>query len=401
MAPSVHRSAALKDLPPSQGSHENDPGLSFIQFAVGKRNAAGLRKKSGGSGRITRMRFLFAMLAISSLLPAAQLEVNSANELKAALVKIRPGDILKIGPGTYPGGNSVRGINNLTVEALDPNAAPLFEGGGNAWQFSRCEGLQLRQLHARGQTGNGFNIDDGEKLDQPVGGVVLDSLRVEDVGPKGNFDGIKCSGLKGLRIVNCEVSGWGGQAIDLVGCSDAVITGCRISGKEGYSQHTGPQFKGGCRNIVIEKCILKDAGERSIQAGGSTGADFFRPPGAKFEAKDIIIRDNVIEGGVCACAFTGVDGAEFSGNTILRPGKLIFRVLQETRGEGVAACRNVKIAGNTINFRREQIASEFNIGEGNAPETFVIERNRWLAEDRPLSSRPKLPVREIGGVYGE
>ena len=118
---------------------------------------------------------------------------------------------------------------------------------------------------------------------------------------------------------------------------------------------------------MIEKCVLKDAGERPIKAGRSTG----------------------------------VDGAEFSGNTILRPGKWIFRVLQETRGEGVAACRNGRIAGNRITFLREQIASEFNIGEGTAPETFVIERNRWLAEDRPQSSRPKLPVREIGGVYGK
>src|SRR5436190_1322696 len=82
-----------------------------------------------------------------------------------------------------------------------------------------------------------------------------------------------------------EISGWGGQAIDFVGCWDSIISACKITGKKGFSQHTGPQFKGGCRNITIEKCVLKDVGERPIHAGGSTGLDYFRPHGAKYEAK--------------------------------------------------------------------------------------------------------------------
>lgn len=345
------------------------------------------------------MRFLLLLPLISSGL-AATIEVKTPDELKAAIGKLKAGDVLKIGPGEYPGGNSVSGLEKLTVEALDPKSPPLFKGGTNAWQFSRCTGLKLRHLHCRGQSGNGFNIDDGGKLDQPVRGVVLEDLRVEDVGPKGNFDGIKCSGLQDLRIERCEISGWGGQAIDFVGCSDAVIRECKITGKEGFSQHTGPQFKGGSRNVTIEKCVFKNAGERPIHAGGSTGLDYFRPPGAKYEAKDIIIRGNTIEGGTCACAFTGVDGAEFSGNTILYPDKWIFRILQETRVEGFAPCRNVKVTGNTITFRRAQVGTEINIGDGTSPETFSFEKNHWFAEDKPAASKPKLPVEEKDGMYG-
>ncbi|WP_265594820.1 right-handed parallel beta-helix repeat-containing protein [Haloferula sp. BvORR071] len=350
--------------------------------------------------RMVRMRLFLPLLFIAPL-AAETVVVKNPSELSAAIGKLKDGDTLKIGPGEYPGGNSVGGVANLTVEALDPKSPPLFKGGSNAWQFSRCQGLKLRYLHCRGQTGNGFNIDDGGKREEPVKGVVIEDLRVEDIGPQGNFDGIKCSGLQDLRIERCEISGWGGQAIDFVGCSESVITGCRISGKEGFSQHTGPQFKGGCSKVIIEMCTFKDAGERPIQVGGSTGLDYFRPPGAKYEAKDIIVRGNTIEGGMCACAFTGVDGAEFSNNTILRPEKWIFRVLQETRVEGFAPCRNVKVMNNKITFRREQVGTELNISEGTAPETFVFEGNRWLAEDRPQASKPKLPVEEKGGVYGE
>ena len=179
--------------------------------------------------------------------------------IAAAIRSLKDGDVLKINPGTYPAGHSINGIANLTVEGADPENRPIIEGG-----------------------------------------------KAEDIGPNGNFDGIKCSGLKDLVIRNCEISGWGGQAIDFVGCSDALITGCIITGKPGFFQHTGSQFKGGSENVTVEKCRFINAGERPVQAGGSTGKAFFRPPGANYEARSIFIRYNVFEGGVCAVAFTGV-----------------------------------------------------------------------------------------------
>lgn len=346
------------------------------------------------------MRALMLLCLIPSL-PAATVEVKSPAELKAALGKLAKGDVLKIAAGEYPGGHHVAGIDDLTVEGLDAKSPPHFKGGKQAWHFSRCAGLKLRHLKCSGQSANGINIDDGSKREEPVKGVVLEGLEVSDTGPVGNFDAIKCSGLQDLQIKNCSISGWGGQAIDFVGCSDALIEGCTITGKEGYSQHTGPQFKGGSRNITITKCLLKNAGERPIQAGGSTGLDYFRPPGVKYEAKDIFIRGNTIEGGMCATAFTGVDGAEFTDNVIVNPAKWIFRVLQETKVEGFAPCRNVKIEGNRISFLREQIGTEINVSEGTQPETFRFANNRWMATDRPDRSKPKLPVEETGGEYGK
>lgn len=178
---------------------------------------------------------------------------------------LKDGDVLRIGYGTFPGGHSISGIANLTVEGTDPKNRPVFEGGKEAFHFSRTPGLKLRNIIVRGQTGNGINIDDGGLLDQPVENILIENVKVEDIGPNGNFDGIKCSGLKKLEIRNCEITGWGGQAIDFVGCRDALITGCTITGKPGFSQNTGLQFKGGSENITIEKCKLLNAGERPIK----------------------------------------------------------------------------------------------------------------------------------------
>lgn len=346
------------------------------------------------------MRALLFLLAAGPLTAAVH-EVGSPAELPAAIGRLAAGDTLRIGPGDYPGGHRVANVSGLTVEAADPEHPPHFRGGKQAWHFSRCPGLTVRHLRISGQSANGLNLDDGGNRDAPVVGVRIEDVEVSEIGPNGNFDGIKCSGLDDLLIRGCRIAGWGGQAIDLVGCHRVKIEGCSFTGKPGFSQHTGPQFKGGCEDVVIENCRFKDAGQRPVHAGGSTGRDFFRPADANYEARRITIRGNTIEGGMCAAAFTGVDGATFTGNTVRHPAKWIFRILQETRTEGFVPCRNVVISANSFVFSRAEVRDEINIGPGTAPETFRFEGNRWLADDRPETSKPTLPVPETGGTYGE
>jgi len=347
------------------------------------------------------MRTLVALFFLfATSLTAADHTVRSPGELRAALPNLAEGDRLLIGPGDYPGGHHLEGIAKLTITALDPENPPVFVGGSNAWHFSRCPGLTVTHLHTRGQTGNGFNLDDGGDREKPVEGITLANLEIREVGPEGNHDGIKCSGLVNLTIRDCLIEGWGGQGIDFVGCQRSLITGCRFVGKEGFSASAGVQLKGGSSEVTVEKCHFVNAGERPLNLGGSTGPEYFRPAGAEYEAAKLVARGNLIEGGACAVAFVGVDGAEFIDNTILYPERWIFRILQETTEPGFAPCRNVRVTGNRVVFRRSQLRSDVNIGGNTAPETFVFEGNRWFAEDRPEASRPQLPVEEKGGVYG-
>lgn len=345
------------------------------------------------------MRALFFLLAVT-LAAADEIIVRDADSLRAALRDLKPATTLQIAPGDYPGGHHVSGIEKLTLEALEPKNPPHFKGGANAWHFSRCNDLTLRNLRLSGQTANGLNLDDGGDLANPVTGITIERVEISDIGPKGNHDGIKCSGLDKLTIRDCTITGWGGQGIDFVGCHHSLITGCRFTGKDGFTASAAVQLKGGTSDVMVEKCHFTNAGERPLNIGGSTGMPYFRPQGATHEAARITARDNIIEGSLCAAAFVGVDGAEFSGNTILFPTKWIFRILQETKEPGFAPCRNVLLKDNRIVFRRSQVQIEVNIGDGTAPETFRFENNRWFAEDKPQSSKPRLPVEEKNGVHG-
>ena len=325
--------------------------------------------------------------------------VHNDAELRTALTNLKSSSTLKIAPGEYSGGFSVRGIDGLTVEAADPQQPPTFTGGGNAWHFSACSHLTVRHLIFKGQTGNGVNIDDGG-LDQPATDITLEKLNISDIGPKGNHDGIKLSGLDRFTVTECAITGWGGQGIDMVGCHHGLVKKCRFEGKDGFTASAGVQTKGGTADVVIEECQFKEAGERPLNIGGSTGLNYFRPKDATYEAARIIARRNRIEGSLCAAAFVGVDGGEFTDNTILYPKKWVFRILQETNAERFVPCRNVKVQGNRIAFRRAQVQIDCNVGGGTAADTFEFRGNHWFAQDRPDRSKPSLPVKETDGHYG-
>lgn len=326
--------------------------------------------------------------------------VHSSDELRAALSSATSETTIRVAPGSYGHGYQISNVDRLTIEGQNPDSPPIFSGGQAGLICSNCDHLVLRNLEFRGQSGNGLNIDDGGRRDRPVNETLIENVKVFDIGPKGNHDGIKCSGVDHLAIRKCTISGWGGQAIDLVGCHDSVISQCHLIGKPGFEAVSGIQTKGGSSGIVIEECHFEQAGMRPMNIGGSTGLPFFRPVDAKYEAKDIVVRRCHIEGSSCAVAFASVDGAEFSNNVIEYPTKWVFRILQENVEPGFATCGNVVIKDNHITFRRSEVRDEVNIGGGTRPETFQFIGNQWHATDQPDRSQPQLPVKELKGRYG-
>jgi hypothetical protein len=350
---------------------------------------------------------VIALMIFCALGPAgSEVVVRDDAQLRAAIAGLKPGAVIRIAAGTYQPGISLRDVHGtaeepVLIEALDAAHPPVFEGGGQAWHLSDLSHVTLRGLACKGQRHNGINIDDGGDFDTPSHHVTLDHVRVEDTGPRGNFDAIKCSGVERLRILDCRISGWGGQAIDLVGCHHVEIARCVITGKPGFSQNTGPQFKGGTSDVRMHHCRLVNAGERPIQVGGSTGLDYFRPKEADFEARRIRIEDNFISGGTCAVAFTGAVDCSFTRNTVQDPAKWVLRVLQESRGERFLRCGDNRFSRNLIVFERSKVRGVVNVGPETRAETFIFEGNHWFARDEPAKSRPTLPAAEKDGVYGK
>lgn len=339
---------------------------------------------------------------------ADETSVADRESLVRALRTAKPGSTVLVEPGKYAGGLSQSGLRGtagqpIVIAAADADHPPVIEGGASGIQLSSPEHVELRDLVIATATANGLNIDDGGSAATPAHHVTLKNIVVRDVGPRGNRDGIKLSGVAHFRIDGCRVERWGsgGSAIDMVGCRAGVITGCTFI-EAGGDMANGVQTKGGSSDIVIQRCRFENPGGRGVNIGGSTGLPYFRPADAPFEAKNITVEDCEFLGGQAAVAFVGVDGAMVRHNTIYRPRRWPVRILQENQDPRFVPSRNGKFEHNIIVFRSDEVRETVNIGGHTAPETFQFSSNVWYCLDRPADTQRfvRLPTRESNGTYG-
>jgi hypothetical protein len=333
--------------------------------------------------------------------------VSTRDQLVTAVEQAWPGTTIVIAPGTYAGGLHFDGLQGradqpIILAAADPENRPIFQGGNSCFHLTDPAFVELHDLVLVDATGNGLNIDDGGSYATPAHHVKLCGLVVRGVGPRGNRDGFKLSGLDHFRVENCIFERWGdsGSAIDMVGCNEGTVTGCTFRYRSDVAAN-GVQTKGGSSNIVIQNCRFDNAGGRSVNLGGSTGLEYFRPQGVSYEAKDITVEDCTFVGSSAPICFVGVDGAVVRYNTIYRPERYVLRILQESQGSQFVPCRNGVFSNNVIAFRSDELRGTTNIGGGTAPDTFQFTGNHWYCIDRPeRSDRLALPVKETDGSYG-
>ncbi|MEW6238953.1 MAG: right-handed parallel beta-helix repeat-containing protein [Candidatus Omnitrophota bacterium] len=320
--------------------------------------------------------------------------------LTKAAEKARPGTRILMSPGQYPPNNY---IQNLRGEAHAPilicgatgEDPAVISGGGTGIQLSDPRYVILQNFTVSGASGNGVNIDDGGSYDTPAEYVILRGLTVRDIGPSGNHDGIKLSGLDRFRVENCSVinPGDGGSAIDMVGCHDGVLAHNTIQD----CGSSGIQAKGGCARLLLYANRFDHAGQRAVNMGGSTGLPYFRPLDAPYEAANIAVWANVFIGAETPIAFVGCENGLFAHNTIYKPQKWVARILQETTGERFVPCRNNVFANNIVVFDRN-VSTFVNIGPNTQPQTFRFANNLWFQLDNRQFSGPSLPVSESSRV---
>ncbi len=346
------------------------------------------------------------LVAQGALARGATIRASDAGALRAALAKARPGTTIAIAPGDYRGYFSARELHGrpdapITIEAADPKHPPVFRGSSECIHLSNVSHLVLRNLILVGARTNGLNIDDGGTIIRPSHHLVLEGLKVRDVGPRGNRDGIKLSGVDDFLVVNCTVERWGsgGSGVDMVGCHRGLFADCRLESTPGRGA-SGIQAKGGSCDILIYRCSFSDAGQRAINMGGSTGRAFFRPPRPGYEARRIVAVGNTIVGSLAPVAFVGCEDCRVAYNTVYRPRGWLLRILQESRGPDFAPSRNGLFAHNLVVWRWRELRATVNIGPATAPETFRFADNWWWCEGGPTMQRFHLPTKEEGGVYG-
>lgn len=335
--------------------------------------------------------------------------VDSLPALRQAAIVAKPGDRIELAAGTYEGSLWLEGLQGreglpIVIAGADPANPPIIRGGSECVHLVAPAWVTLENLILEKASGNGLNIDDGGSTLVPATGVTLRSIHVRDIGPEGNSDGIKLSGLTNFTVENCIIERWGrgGSGIDMVGCTNGLVRNCILRGGgegEAVRGSNGVQMKGGTRDVVVRSCRFEQAGSRAINIGGSTGLQFFRPKPRGYEAAAITVEGCTILGSDAAVAFVGVDGAVVRFNTIYHPTRWTFRILQETRSEGFVPCRRGTFTDNIV-VVANPAASHPNIGDATSPETFIFARNVWYCETDPSSSKPSLPSLEQDGQYG-
>ena len=343
------------------------------------------------------------VLGAFSNLCARDITVHNSAELSSVLRQAPDIDTILLAPGEYKGGIYIRGISGgadapITIRGADPNNPPVFsKGGGQAIHMADSSYITLAHIKVQGYSANGINIDDGGTFQTPSHHIVLNNITILNIGPKGNRDALKMSGVDEFVVKNCRFEAWGGSGIDLVGCHSGKITGCTFVGKEGYSQSNGVQLKGGTSNVIVEKCLFRNSGHRSINLGGSTGLQFFRPKVDDYEATDITVAGNRFIGSMSPVAWVTAKGGYVHHNTIVLPEKWVLRILQETKNAKFKPCHGGIFENNLIIYD-SQVDVFVNIGPRTAPETFMFRNNAW----RQISGRgrkPVLPTPEVNGMY--
>ncbi len=349
----------------------------------------------------TKWQWVLIWLMTWTVTGHAEVEVVSTRQaFIKALSQAEPGTIIQLAPGTYESEIEIKDLKGtaaapIVLMAQDPGNRPLFKGGRFGLHLIRCDYVILRKLRVTGASSNGINIDDGGNTRSPAHHIMLDNLDVSETGPTGNRDGIKLSGLDYFLVRNCRVTGWGGSAIDMVGCRRGVVEGCHFEGREGFSQSNALQMKGGSRDLMVVGNTFRDVGHRSINIGGHTGLPFFRPSAGDYEATRIEVAGNEFHGSIAPIAWATAKGGYVHHNDFLYPEKWVMRILQENDQPSFAPSQGGRFENNVIIYDR-RVSVQVNIGPGTAPETFLFRNNYWQS---PSQRPPNLPTPELGGEH--
>ena len=326
-----------------------------------------------------------------------------------------PGAAIRLHAGTYAGGTYLEDLAGteatpIWIGGAPGEARPVIEGGGEGIHLVRVHYVIVHDLEVRSTAYNGINTDDGGDYANADATryVLFRDLSIHHIGSGGNEDCLKLSGVNDYFVLNSEFAfcggGGSGSGIDHVGCHHGLIVGNFFHDLSANAV----QNKGGSQDIEIRANHMLNAGYRAVNIGGSTGYEYFRPPMStsqpNFEARDIRVIANVIEGSETPFAFVGAVDSLAANNTIIDPENWLLRILQETVSDEIyefLPSGNNTVVNNLFYFDRGNLSTYVNIGPNTAPETFTFSNNLWYAHDDPAQSQPALPVTETGGVVGE
>jgi len=323
--------------------------------------------------------------------------------LTQAITETVPGDTIMIHTGSYSGGLSIVKLHGTAANRIYIISAPsdtvVFKGGINSWHMTDAAYVLIRGIIFQQQTGNGLNVDDGGSYSTPSHHIVFECCTFRDIQAKGNNDLLKMSGVDFFEIRNCTFlnGSAGGSGIDMVGCHEGLISSNRFENQGSNSI----QVKGGSKNIRIEANFFKNGGQRTLNLGGSTNLQLFRPIDARYEAAGLTVYSNIFIGSDAPISFVGCVQTEVTNNTIYLPQKWVIRILQETVDTSrFYPCGNNSFKNNII-YQNSLVSSDCNVGPNTNPQSFSFSNNLWYHSQNPAWHGPDLPVTDVNCIVGK
>jgi hypothetical protein len=234
------------------------------------------------------------------------IRVSTASAIRQAMNEARPGDLIRIAPGSYTltqqfwidkKGTATNPIYLIADGArgsvkFTSTGDESFNVGGGA-SYLVFEGFEV--VRARNDV---FHIQDGAHH------ITLRNLNLHDAGPDG--DVVKINQAHHITIEGCDLARPGRrtdgseafwqEALDLVDVDDAII-------RRNFIHDVGNMagyVKGGSKRALIEENVIDNQrggadGNPIWGIGGSTDEELLQ--GEQYEAIDTVFRNNVIAHG--------------------------------------------------------------------------------------------------------
>lgn len=296
-----------------------------------------------------------------------------------ALQRARPGDRVLVRAGTYRGGGwiSAQGTQSqpITVRSVDGPRRAVIAGGSESLRIGDgASYLVFDGLEVRGADNNVVHIDGGSHH------IWLRNVFAHDAGRDG--DVVKVNQSRSIYIESSELARPGRrtssenpyqECIDFVDTDDIAVRDSWVHDGGGSLMYA----KGGSRGVVFERNVISGqragAADPMVGLGGVTDSSILGD--ARFEAFDLIFRNNIVVGGAAGgVALYDASNATIANNLFVNiDGSAI---VQFRPGSGPAArSENVRAVNNIFLDSRGDMPDPFRRSGNHGVNAFTTSHN--------------------------
>lgn len=231
-----------------------------------------------------RLPYLAAMaLLCATRAPAADMELFPGQSFEAAVESLRPGDTLIVHAGTYSDTGrisiSVRGTTAapVMIKGADGEALPLITRAASApiQNTINIEGathLRITRLEISGNGGDGINLSGSPSF------ITLDNLEIHDIDVGVNFrSSMSDITVRHNHIHHTGQNGGTGEGM-YVGCNDATCVVSRaliennwIHDTQNSTQGDGIEVKHGSHSNIVRDNVIYNTGYPCVLVYGTVG----------------------------------------------------------------------------------------------------------------------------------